>query len=61
MEFTPFVQALGSLLLLIIGWNVRKITSKLDDLAKVQGRNAQRLVRIETKLGLPDFTPDDLA
>lgn len=54
MTITPetIIQLFLGCLLGIVGWNIRQILNKVDSLEAGQRRNADRLVRIETRLGI---------
>jgi hypothetical protein len=47
-------------LVAIVGWNVRQAMNKLEIMETAQKRNSERLVRIETRLGIME-NHDDLA
>jgi hypothetical protein len=59
LEISDLLQATLLILVSIIGFYIRQLGQKLDSVANAQFLNSNRLVRIETKLGLPDFINHD--
>jgi hypothetical protein len=52
------LQALVAVLVAILGWNVRRLSTQLDTMQRRLEVNTGRLIRIETKLGIPDTNHD---
>jgi hypothetical protein len=53
LEPDAIAQLLMGGILALIGYLIRKVLDRLDNLEQGQARNAGRLIRIETKLGIP--------
>lgn len=46
-------QLVIGILLGIVGWSVRQVLARVDGLEHTLEKNTGRLIRIETKLGIP--------
>lgn len=55
------LQLLMGLFLGVIGYMVRQVLTRLEGMERAQQTNTYRLVRIETKLGIPENHHNDLA
>lgn len=59
LEAETLIQLLGGLFLGIIGYLVRDTLAEVKELKRMSHRNASRLIRIETRLGIEPG--DDIA
>ena len=59
LEISDLLQATLLILVSIIGFYIRQLGAKIDEFGRLQVLNSNRLVRIETKLGLPDLVNHD--
>jgi len=51
---SELLELLVGLLLGIVGWNVRQLAGKVDDVSAMLTKNTGRLIRIETRLDIKD-------
>lgn len=58
---SELLQLVMGILLGVIGWSIRQVLFRLEQLEKYQNLNTGRLIRIETRLGISENGNHDTA